>query len=53
VVQIANDVVARSGEMTREELVQEMIRINNTGRPALTYQISRRRRGQRHGRQHG
>ena len=53
VVQIVDDVVARSGEMTREELVQEMIRIGNTGRPALTYRIARQRRGQRHRRQQG
>ena len=52
VVQIADNVVARSGEMTREELVQEMIRIGSIGRPALTYQIVRQRRGQRHRRQH-
>jgi len=51
VVQIADNVVARSGEMTREELLQEMIRIDSIGRPALTYQIARQRRGQRHRRQ--
>ena len=37
VVQIADNVVARSGEMTREELLQKMIRIGSIGRPALTY----------------
>jgi len=37
VVQIADNVVARSGEMTREELLQDMIRIGSIGRPALTY----------------
>ena len=52
-MQIADNVVARSGEMTREELLQEMIRIGSIGRPALTYQIVRQHRGQRHRRQHG
>jgi len=51
VVQITDNVVARSGEMTREELLQEMIQIGSIGRPALTYQIARQRRGQRHRRQ--
>ena len=51
VVQIADNIVARSGEMTREDLVQEMIQIGSTSRPALTYQIVRQRRGQRHRRQ--
>jgi len=51
VMQIVDNVVARSGEMTREELVQEMIRIGSIGHPALTYQIARQRRGQRHRRQ--
>jgi len=45
VVQLADNVVARSGEMTKEEQVQEMIRIGSTGRPALTYQIVRQCRG--------
>jgi len=40
VVQIADNVVGKSSEMTREELVQEMIRIGSIGRPALTYQIA-------------
>jgi len=40
-VQIADDVVAKSSEMTREELVQEMMRIGSIGRLALTYQIAR------------
>ena len=53
VVQIADDIVAKSGEMTKEEIVQEMIRIGTTGRPALTYRIAMQRRGQRHHRQHG
>jgi len=53
VVQITDNVVARSGEMTREELVQEMIRIGSIGRPALTYQIARQRRGQSYRRQQG
>ena len=52
-VHIVDDIVARSGEMTKEEIVQEVIRIVSTGRPALTYQIVRQRRGQRHGRQQG
>jgi len=39
--------------MTQEEIVQEVMRIASIGRSALTYQIVRRRRGQRHGRQHG
>jgi len=45
VVQIVDDIVARSGEMTKEEIVQEVIRIGTTGRPALTYRIARQRRG--------
>ena len=45
VLQMADNVVAMSAEMTKEELVQEMIRIGSTGRPALTYQISRQHRG--------
>jgi len=53
VVHIAGDIVARSGELTKEEIVQEVIRIASTGRLTLTYQIARRRRGQRHGRRHG
>jgi len=53
VVHIADDIVARSGEMTKEEIVQEVMWIASTSRPALTYQIARRRRGKRHGRQHG
>jgi len=52
-VHIADDIVAKSGEMTIEEIVQEVSRIASTGRPALTYQIVRRRRGQMHGRQQG
>jgi hypothetical protein len=47
VVHIANDIVARQAEMTKEEIVQEVMRIASTSRPALTYQIARRRRGQR------
>jgi len=53
VVHIADDIVAMSGGMTKEEIVQEVIRIASTSHPALTYQIARRRRGQRHGRQEG
>jgi len=37
VVQIADSVVAMSAETTKKELVQEMIRIGSTGRPALMY----------------
>jgi len=37
-----DDIVARSGEMTKEEIVQEVMRIASTSRPALTYQIARR-----------
>jgi len=51
VVQMDDNIVAMSGEMTKEEIVPEVIRINSTGRPALTYQIVRQRRGQRHRRQ--
>nr|ABD33234.1 IMP dehydrogenase/GMP reductase, related [Medicago truncatula] len=51
VVQVADNVVAMQEEMTKEELVQEMIRIGSTGRPALTYRIVRHLRGQRHRRQ--
>jgi hypothetical protein len=40
VVQMAHNVVAMSAEMTKEELLQEMIRIGSTGRPALTYDES-------------
>jgi len=43
VVHIADDIVARSGEMTKEEIVHEVMRIASTSRPALTYQIARRR----------
>ena len=53
VVHIADDIVARSGEMTKEEIVQEVMWIASTSRPALTYQIARRRRWHRHGRQQG
>jgi len=45
VVQIVDNVVARSGEMTREGMLQEMIWIGSIGRPALTYQIARQHRG--------
>ena len=48
---IDDDIVARQAEMTKEEIVREMMRIAGTGRPALTYQIARRRRRQRHARQ--
>jgi len=51
VVHIVDDIVARSGEMSKEEIVHEVSRIASTGRPALTYQIDRRHRRQRHGRQ--
>jgi len=53
VVHITDDIVARSGEMTKEEIVQEVMQIASTSRPALTYQIARRRRWHRHGRQQG
>jgi len=53
VVHIADDIVAKQAEMTKEEIVQEVMRIAGTGRPALTYQIARRRRGPRHARQQG
>jgi len=53
VVHITDDIVARSDEMTKKEIIQEVMRIASTGHPALTYQIARRRRGQRHGRQQG
>jgi hypothetical protein len=52
VAHIARDIVARHGEMTKEEVVQEVMRIVSATEPALIYQISRRRRGQqRQGRQ--
>ena len=38
VVHIADDIVTRSGEMTKEEIVQEVTRIASTSRPAFTYQ---------------
>jgi hypothetical protein len=53
VVHIVDDIVARQAEMTKEEIVQEVMRIAGTGRPALTYQIVRRRRGPRHAKQQG
>jgi len=53
VVHIADNIVARQAEMTKEEIVQEVMRIAGTGRPALTYQIAKRRRGQRQGMQQG
>jgi len=53
VVMIVDNIMARSGEMTKEEIVQDVIQIGSTGRPALTYQIARQRRGQRHRRQQG
>jgi len=53
VVHIVDDIVARQAEMTKEEIVREVMRIAGAGRPALTYQISRRRRGQRQGRPQG
>jgi predicted ArsR family transcriptional regulator len=53
VVHIADDIVVRHADMTKEEIVQEVMRIAGIGRPALTYQIARRRRGHRHGRQQG
>jgi predicted ArsR family transcriptional regulator len=52
-VQIVDNDVAVSAEMTKEKLVQEMIRISSIGRPALMYQISGKRRGHRHRRQQG
>jgi hypothetical protein len=52
VAHIARDIAARHGEMTKEEVVQEVLRIVSATEPVLTYQISRRRRGQqRQGRQ--
>ncbi|XP_039683953.1 uncharacterized protein [Medicago truncatula] len=51
VVNIVDDIVVRQAEMTKEEIFQEVMRIAGTGRPALTYQIARRRRGSRHARQ--
>jgi len=53
VVQISDNVVAMTVEMTKEDLVQEMIRIDNTARHALMYRIARQRRGHRHRRQQG
>jgi hypothetical protein len=44
-VHIADDIVARHTEMTKEEIFQEVMRIASTVRPALTYQIARQRRG--------
>nr|ABN08712.1 hypothetical protein MtrDRAFT_AC158497g14v2 [Medicago truncatula] len=51
VVHIADDIVARQAEMTKEEIVQEVMRIAGTGRPAVTYQIAKRRCGSRYARQ--
>jgi hypothetical protein len=53
VMQISDNVVAMSVKMTKEELVQEMIRIGSTARHALMYRIARQRRGHRHRRQQG
>jgi len=53
VVQMADNDVAMQAEMTKEELMQEMIRIGSTGRRALTYQIAKQRRGHMHRRQQG
>jgi hypothetical protein len=53
VMQITDNIVARSGEMTKEEIVHEVIRIGSTSRTTLTYQIARQRRGQRHRRKQG
>jgi hypothetical protein len=53
VMQITDNIVARSGEMTKEEIVHEVIRIGSTGRTTLTYQIARQHRGQRHRRKQG
>jgi hypothetical protein len=53
VAQIADGVMARQHEMSREDFLQEMMRISEATCPALTYQIARRRRGQRQGRQQG
>jgi hypothetical protein len=50
---IADDIVARHADMTKEEIVQEVMRIASTSRPALMYQFVRLRRGQRQGRQQG
>lgn len=44
-VHIVDGIVARQAEMTKEEIVQEVMRIASTSRAALTYQIARRRRG--------
>jgi len=40
VVQIADNIVARSDEMTKEEIVQEVMRIASTSCSALMYQIA-------------
>jgi hypothetical protein len=53
VVHIADNIVAKSGEMTKEKIVQEVIQIGSNGLPALTYQIARQCRGQRHRRHQG
>ena len=45
VVQMADNIVVMSGEMSKEEIVQEVIRIDSTGRHALTYQIARQYMG--------
>jgi len=37
VVHIVDDIVARQAEMTKEKIVQEVMRIASTGCPALTY----------------
>jgi hypothetical protein len=45
VLHIADDIVARQAEMTKEEIVQEVMWIASTSRHAPTYQITRRHRG--------
>jgi len=47
IVQISDNDVAMSATMTKEELVQVMIRIGSTTRPALLYRIVRQRKGHR------
>jgi len=47
VMHMVDDILARHADMTKEEIVQEVMRIASTSRPALTYQIAKRRRGQR------
>jgi len=52
-VPMADGVLARSGEVSREELLHIMGQISSTSRPTLIYSIARQRRGHRRRQQQG